>query len=149
MKIICQNKQVGFKYQLTEKFEAGIILLGPEVKSLREGKANLRESYAVFKGEELYLLNCHITPYKNARVEELDPKRNRKLLLHKTELERLLGKIKEKGLTLVPTKMYFNEKGRAKVEIALAKGKTGRDKRDTIKKREADRELRRVLKKHS
>ena len=147
MKVICHNKQAGFRYELTEKFEAGLVLIGPEVKSLREGKANLKESYAVFKGEELYLLNCHITPYQNARVEELDPKRSRKLLLHKKELERLLGKMNAKGLTLVPTKMYFNERGIAKVEIALAKGKTGRDKRETIKKREADRELRRVLKK--
>ncbi len=147
MKIVCTNRQAKFRYFLEETYEAGIVLNGPEVKSLREGKANMSDSYANFKGEELFLIHCHISPYKNARVENQEPTRDRKLLLHKLELNRLLGKIREKGYTLIPTKIYFNEKGKAKIELALGKGKKGSDKRETIKRRETQREMQRMIRK--
>ena len=148
MKIVCTNRQAGFKYFLEDKFEAGIVLRGPEVKSLRAGGGNLNDSYARFKGVELYLINCHMTPYKYARVEEQDPLRDRKLLMHRREITRLIGKIKEKGYTLIPTKIYFNDKGFAKIELALATPKKKYDKREDIKKRDTERALKRVLKKN-
>lgn len=141
------NRKAGFNFHLLDKFEAGIMLQGSEVKSLRDGRANLSDAYAVVRGDELWLLNCHISPYAPAALQNHEPKRSRKLLLHKREIERLIGKMKEKGFTLIPTKLYFTTRGIAKCEIALATGKTHGDKRETMKKREADRSMQRALKK--
>ncbi|MBI5560359.1 MAG: SsrA-binding protein SmpB [Deltaproteobacteria bacterium] len=133
---------------MEETFEAGICLAGTEVKSLRLGRANLKDSYAkILKGGEVYLLNTHISPYAQAdRSTMPDPERTRKLLLHKGEIKKLIGKTKQKGYTLIPTKIYFKD-GKAKVEIALAIGKKLFDKRESIKKKEVSRELARALKK--
>ena len=113
-KVVCQNRKATFDYQIDEVLEAGLVLLGPEVKSLREGRANLTDSYAKIRGEEVYLYNMHITPYPYAHHMNLDPLRTRKLLLHAKEIKRLIGKTKEKGYTLIPTKVYFSEKGKAR-----------------------------------
>lgn len=145
IKIICQNKKAYHDYFIEETFEAGLVLVGTEVKSLRAGKAQLVDSYAVFQGEELYLLNAHISPYSHAARDNHDPTRSRKLLLHKRELKRLLGKVKERGLTLVPLKLYFKN-GRVKAEIALVKGKKLHDKRETMKKKEMDKEVEKAMK---
>lgn len=146
IKIIAQNRRASFHYQFLDTLEAGLVLQGSEVKSLREGRASLGDSYAIIKGGEAYLLNCHISSYPPAAGLNHDPLRTRKLLLHKQELERLLGQLKERGLTLVPTKLYFKE-GRAKVELALAKGKKLFDKREAIKRKEARRIVARMVKK--
>ena len=140
MKIVCQNKKAGYEYFLEEFLEAGMVLLGPEVKSLREGRANLTDSYAKVKGGEVYLYNMHISPYPFARHLELDPTRRRKLLLNKREIKRLIGKTEERGYALIPTKVYFT-RGRAKVELALAKGKKKYDKRRALKEKELKREI--------
>jgi len=145
IKIICDNRKAGHHYFLEDRFEAGLVLTGTEVKSLRTGKANLQDAYAILKNGELFLINAHIAPYAMGNRENHDPLRTRKLLLHKSELHKLFGKSEVRGFTLIPTKMYF-KKGRAKVEIALAKGKTGIDKRQTTKDREAKRELAKVAK---
>ncbi len=141
------NRKAGFNYHLLEKFEAGIMLTGSEVKSLRDGRANLSDAYAVVRGGALWLLNCHISQYAPASMQNHEPTRSRKLLLHKKEIERLIGKMKEKGFTIIPTRLYFNARGIAKCEIALATGKTHGDKRETMKKREAERSMQRALKK--
>ncbi|MBI5603621.1 MAG: SsrA-binding protein SmpB [Deltaproteobacteria bacterium] len=145
IKIICQNRKAHHDYQIQETIEAGLILTGPEVKSLRLGRANLKDSYARTKAGEVFLYEVHISPYENSPLNEQDPTRTRKLLLHKQEIKRLTGKIQEKGFTLVPLRIYFR-KGKAKVELALAKGKKLYDKRETIRKRdmkrEADRQIR-------
>ena len=141
---IATNRQARFRYHLLEKFEAGIALQGCEVKSLRDGKANLKDSYALVRDGEVWLHNVHIAPYAPAAGEGHDPERPRKLLLHKQEIERLIGKTQERGLTLVPTRIYFSGP-RAKVELALAKGKEQRDKRETIREREQQREMEREL----
>ncbi|MBI4124993.1 MAG: SsrA-binding protein SmpB [Deltaproteobacteria bacterium] len=146
MQIAVQNRKAGFNYHLLEKFEAGMVLQGSEVKSLRAGRANLGDAYAVVKGGEVFLLNCHISPYPPAAGQNHEPLRTRKLLIKKREMERLTGKLQERGLTLVPTKIYFNQEGRAKVELALAKGKKLFDKRESIKKRESRRAISRALK---
>lgn len=139
------NRQARFRYELLEKWEAGIELMGSEVKSLRDGKADLKDSYALVRDGEVWLFNSHIAPYAPASQANHEPERPRKLLLHRYEINRLIGKTKESGLTLVPTRIYF--KGpHAKVEIALAKGKEQRDKRRTIKEREAKRDIERALK---
>lgn len=143
--IIVVNKKASFNYLLLERFEAGLVLLGSEVKSLREKKANLTDSYAVVGRGGLWLLNSHINTYPYAHHQNHEPRRERKLLLHKSEMVKLIGKLNEKGLTLVPTKLYWKG-GRAKVELALAKGKRLFDKRETIKKRESDRTISRTLK---
>ncbi len=140
------NRKAGFNFHLLEKFEAGLMLTGSEVKSLRAGRANLSDAYAVVRRAALWLLNCHISHYAPAALQNHEPTRSRKLLLHKNELERLIGKMKEKGLTVIPTKLYFNTRGIAKCELALAKGKTHGDKRETMKKRDADRAMQRALK---
>ena len=141
---IATNRQARFKYNLLDKWEAGIALQGSEVKSLRDGKANLKDSYAALRDGELWLYSCHIAPYAPAAGEGHDPERPRKLLLHKKEIERLIGKIQEKGLTLIPTRVYF--KGPyAKVEIALGKGKDHRDKRRDLKAKDQKREIERAL----
>ena len=144
-KTVCRNKKAGHNYYLDEFMEAGNVLLGSEVKSLREGRASLVDSYARVKKGEVFLYNLHITPYPFAHHIELNPVRTRKLLLKKREIKRLIGKTVEKGYSLVPTKIYF-KRGRAKVEIALAKGKKKYDKRRALKEKELKREMDQVRK---
>lgn len=146
-KNICENRRARFNYEILEKFEAGLVLTGSEVKSLREGKGNLSDSYAMASRDELWLINAHIAKYQPAGFFNHEEKRERKLLMSRHEIDRLMGKIQEKGLTLVPLSLYFNNKGRVKVSLGLGKGKKSHDKRETIKRRESDRELKRVLKK--
>jgi SsrA-binding protein len=141
---IATNRQAGFRYHLLEKFECGIVLQGSEVKSLREGSVQLKDAYAEVRDGEVWLRNMHIAPYKPAARENHDPDRPRKLLLHRREIERLVGKTAERGLTLVPTRVYFSGP-RAKVELALARGKEMHDKRRSIKERETRREIERAL----
>ena len=140
---VATNRQARFKFHLLETWETGIALQGSEVKSLRDGKVNLKDAYALVRDGEVWLHNCHIAPYEPAAREGHDPERPRKLLMHRREIERLIGKTKEKGLTLVPTRLYFSDSNRAKVEIALARGKDVGDKRQTIKEREMKREMER------
>ena len=139
-KIVCQNRKARHDYSIDEVYEAGIVLAGPEVKSLREGRASLRDSYARVKKEELFLHNMHITPYPFTHHVNLDPTRTRKLLMHKKEIKRLIGKTEEKGYSLIPLSVYFL-RGIIKVELALAKGKRKYDKRHALKEREMKREL--------
>lgn len=141
-KLIAQNRKAGFEYVLSDRVEAGLVLRGSEVKSLRDGKASIAEAYARIENGEVFLHNMDIPPYAMAGPLNHEPKRVRKLLLHRREIDRLFGKTREKGLTLIPTRLYFMD-GRAKVEIALAKGKRKWDKREAIRDREAKRELRR------
>jgi SsrA-binding protein len=145
-KTICDNRKARFNYEILDKFEAGIALTGSEVKSLRAGNANLADSYAVLSRGELWLVNSHIAKYNAANQFNHEERRERKLLLHKREIERLAGKIQEKGLTLVPLSLYFNQRGKVKVKLGLGKGKKVFDKRETKKKRQSDRELRRIVK---
>ena len=140
---VATNRQAGFRYNLLDKVEAGVVLQGSEVKSLRNGGAQMKDSYADVRDGEIWLHNMHIAPYGPAR-ENHEPDRSRKLLLHRREIERLIGKTAEKGLTLVPTRLYFNG-SRAKVELALAKGKEMHDKRRSIKDREQKREIDRAM----
>lgn len=146
MKVITKNKKAFFNYEILESYEAGISLLGSEVKSIRAGEISLKESYAEIKAGEVFLLNCHISPYEAANRFNHVPQRERKLLLHRREIKRLTGKIKEKGLTLVPTKVFFNDKGKVKVEISLAKGKRVYQKREVIRERDREREMKAELK---
>ncbi len=146
MKIIAKNKKAFFNYEILGSYEAGISLQGSEVKSIREGKISLKESYAEIKGGEVFLVNCHISPYEAANRFNHEPTRERKLLLHRQEIKRLTGKIKEKGLTLIPTKIMINDKGKVKVEVSLAKGKRVYQKRDAIKEKDRQREMRAELK---
>jgi SsrA-binding protein len=145
IRVVCRNKRAGYDYEIFETFEAGIALQGTEVKSLREGRANLQDSYAKVKGGEVYLVDAHISPYSHGNISNHEPKRERKLLLHKREIRRLAGKVQERGFTLIPTKIYF-KRGMAKVEIGLARGKKLYDKRAEIKRRDEKRELLRELK---
>ena len=145
---VATNRQAGFRYHLLERFEAGIVLEGSEVKSLREGAVQLKDAYAEVRDGEVWLRNMHIAPYKPASRENHDPDRPRKLLLHRREIERLVGKTAERGLTLVPTRVYFSGP-RAKVELALARGKEMHDKRRSIKDRETRREIERALSERS
>jgi SsrA-binding protein len=143
---VASNRQAAFRYNLIERYECGIVLTGTEVKSLREGKAQLKDSYASVRDGEVWLIGAYIPPYGPASRENHDPERPRKLLLHKSEIERLIGETREKGLTLVPTRIYFTGEGsRAKVEIALARGKDLYDKRESIRKREMARDVQREL----
>jgi SsrA-binding protein len=144
MKDIATNRQARYRYNFLETWEAGLVLTGTEVKSLREGKARIKDGYATLRDSEVWLHNVHIPPYAPASRENHEPERSRKLLMHRREIERLIGKTREKGLTLVPTRLYFRD-GRAKVEIALAKGKDVGDKRQTIKEREMKREMERAM----
>jgi len=146
MKVISTNKKAFTDYTLLETYEAGIELKGTEVKSLREMGANFKDSFCRIKGGEVFLLNLNIPPYKNGNIYNHDPERPRRLLLHKKEIHRLLGKVKEQGLTIIPTKIYFNNKGRVKVEIAVAKGKKQYDKREDIKKREINKKISEYMK---
>ncbi len=148
LKIISNNRKAKFNYFFKEFFEAGIVLKGSEVKSLRDVKANISESYAFDEQGELYLVNSHIPSYKQSSYNNHDPKRNRKLLLNKKEINKLIGRINREGYTLIPTKLYF-KKGKAKVEIAVAKGKKQYDKRYTKKQRDWDRERARFFRKSS
>jgi len=145
IKIVCQNKKASHDYFIDEALEAGIVLLGPEVKSLRDGRANLVDGYARIRNGEVFLHNMHITPYPYAHYLNLDPKRTRKLLFNKKEIKRLLGKTKEKGYALIPLKVYFKE-SKAKVEIGLAKGKKKYDKRQSLKEKEMKRDMDKVRK---
>jgi SsrA-binding protein len=142
---IADNRKAFHDYHILETFEAGIALLGTEVKGIREGQANLRDSYARLEKGEVWLFNVHINPYSHRGYVDHDPKRKRRLLLHKHEIRKLIGKTVEKGLTLVPTKLYFKN-GKVKVALALAKGKQDHDKRETLRRREADRETRAAVK---
>ena len=148
LKIISNNRKARFNYFFKEFFEAGIVLMGSEVKSLRDGKANISESYAFDVGGEIFLKNSHIPSYKESSYNNHDPKRNRKLLLNKREINKLLGRVNREGFTLIPTKLYF-KKGKAKVEIAVAKGKKQYDKRQVKKTRDWDREKARFFRKSS
>ena len=141
---VATNRQASYRYSFLDKLEAGMVLTGTEVKSLRGGKAQLKDGYASVKDGELWLFNVHIPPYAPASRENHEPERARKLLIHRAELERLQASVQERGLTLVPTRIYFSN-GRAKVEIALARGKDVGDKRQTIKQRELKREMERAL----
>lgn len=147
MKVIATNKKAYYNYEIFNSYEAGVSLLGSEVKSIREGRISLKEGYAEIKGGEVYLINCNISPYAPANRFNHEPKRERKLLLHRRQINRLMGKIKEKGFTLVPTKVLINDKGKVKVEIALAKGKRVYQKKEAIKERDRERELRAEMKK--
>ena len=143
---IATNRQASFRYNLLERFECGIVLTGTEVKSMREGGVQLKDSYAVVRDGEVWLIGMYIAPYGPASRDNHDPERQRKLLLHRTEIERLIGRTHERGLTLVPTRVYFSgPRSRAKVEIALARGKDVHDKRETIRARETRREVEREL----
>ncbi len=147
MKIVASNKKAYHNYEIIESLEAGIALRGSEVKSVRGGRVSLKDSYAEIRNGEVFLLHMNISPYEQANIFNHDPLREKKLLLHRQQIKRLIGKIREKSYTLVPTKVMFNEKGRVKVEISLAKGKRAYEKKRAIKERELDREVRAALKK--
>jgi len=144
-KVICKNRKARFNFEIEDTFEAGIALLGSEVKSLRMGKANLSDSYARIQNGEILLVDAHISPYDQAGRENHDPLRRRKLLLHKREIKRLVGKVAAKGFSLIPLKLYFKN-GKVKVELALARGKKAFDKREAIRKKDERRELERLSK---
>jgi SsrA-binding protein len=139
MKTISTNRKAYHNYSVEDKFEAGVALSGTEVKALREGRANLNDAYARVKNGELFLVNAHISPYSCGNIYNHEPKRDRKLLMHRYELNRLYGKVKERGYTLIPLSMYFNDRNRVKLEIGLAKGKTTVDKRHDIKAKDEKR----------
>ncbi len=145
VKIICKNRKAFFNFEIEDTFEAGICLLGSEVKSLRDGKANLSDSYGKIIKGELFLVDCHISPYTQANRENHEPLRQRKLLVHKREIRKLTGKVAERGYSLVPLRMYFRN-GKVKIEMGLARGKKNYDKRETIKKKDQRRELERMMK---
>lgn len=141
-KNVCVNRRARYDYFIISSFEAGIALAGSEVKSIREGKVSLQDAYAMIDEGEAYVLNMHVTPYEKAAHFLPDPRRPRKLLLHKSEIRRLVGRVSEKGLTLIPLRVYL-VRGRVKLEVALAKGKAKRDRREDIARRDAEREIRR------
>jgi SsrA-binding protein len=143
-KVVATNRKAYHDYFIEEKFEAGIVLKGTEVKSLRDRRVNLQDSYAGVKDGEVFLYHCHISPYSHGNIMNHDPVRTRKLLLHRKEINKLLGKTQQKGLTLIPLRIYFSERGQAKVELGLAKGKKQHDRRESIKAREAGREVERL-----
>jgi SsrA-binding protein len=144
-KNIAENRKAFHDYHIIETFEAGVVLVGTEVKAIREGSANLRDSFARLEDGEVWLYNAHINPYSHRGYADHEPTRRRKLLLHRQEIRKLIGKTVEKGMTLVPTRMYF-QNGHVKVALALAKGKQAHDKRESIKRREVDRETRAAVK---
>ncbi|HEY3885474.1 MAG TPA: SsrA-binding protein SmpB [Vicinamibacterales bacterium] len=144
-KIVAENRKAHHDYHLLETFEAGIALVGTEVKSIREGGANLRDSYARVEGGEVWIYNVHISAYRNRGYSDHEPTRRRKLLLHRQEIRKLVVKTTERGMTIVPVRLYFKN-GRVKVAISLAKGKKAHDKRETIKRRETERETRAAIK---
>jgi SsrA-binding protein len=142
--VVASNRRARREYEILDTFEAGIALLGPEVKSLRNGKASLTDGYGVIRRGEIFLMNVHIGPYEKAWRENAEPRRERKLLLHRAEISRLEGKVAERGLTLIPLQLYFKN-GRAKVELGLCRGKSRYDKRESIRRRETERDLQREL----
>jgi len=142
---VAENRKAFHDYHIIETFEAGVALLGTEVKAIREGRVNLRDSFARVESGEVFLYNVHISPYSHRGYADHEPLRQRKLLLHKDEIRKLIGKTVERGMTLVPIRMYFKN-GRVKVALSLAKGKKDYDKRETIKRREVDRETRAAIK---
>jgi len=144
-KLVAENRKARFNYDIEEKLEAGIVLKGSEVKSLRAGRANIAESYASEEGGELYLINAHIAEYAGAARDGHAPTRPRKLLLHAREIARLIGAIHRQGMTLVPLRLYFNARGMAKIQLGLAKGKKLHDKRETEKRRDWERQKRRLM----
>lgn len=146
IKIIAENRKARHDFELLDKYEAGVVLTGSEVKSIRCGDINLKDSFVVFKGDEVFLQNCHISVYKASSYNNHAPERLRKLLLNRTEIHKIISKIQERGFSCVPTKVYLKG-GRVKFEIALAKGKKAHDKRDAIKDRERDKQAREALKK--
>ena len=148
LKIICLNRKASFNYFFLDLIEAGIVLKGSEIKSVRDGKVNLADSYAVHKEGEIFLINSHIAHYKEANILNHNPTEERKLLLNKKEINKIIGKLDREGLTIIPTKMYF-KKGKAKLELAVAKGKKQYDKRDTKKRRDWNREKARYVRKSS
>jgi SsrA-binding protein len=141
------NKHVAHDYTILERFEAGLALLGSEVKSIREGRISLKESYGEVRNGEVFLVKCHVSPYEAANIFNHEPLRDRRLLLHRREIKRLAGKIQERGLTLVPTRVVVNDRGKIKVELALVRGKREYEKREALKKRDAEREIRAEIKK--
>lgn len=138
------NRKARYDYEILDKYEAGIVLTGTEIKSIRNGNANLKDSYAVIKNNEVFLLNMHISEYKEGNIFNHDENRTRKLLLHKNEIKKINDKISIKGLTLVPLKLYFSN-GKAKIELALARGKHTYDKKEVIKQRDIDREMKKSI----
>lgn len=146
IKIIVQNRKAFHDYTVLDTFEAGIVLRGSEVKSLRDGHAQLKDSYVIFEKDELWLLNTHISVYAASSYNNHTPERRRKLLMHRREIDKIIAQIKEKGLTVVPLKLYFKE-GKVKAEIALVKGKKSHDKRDSIKKRDVQRQIDQAVRK--
>ena len=148
-KLIGSNRKAFHDYAIEEKIEAGLVLKGTEVKSLREGRVNMREAYATVAEGKAILHNCHIGEYSHGNITNHDPLRPRGLLLHKKEIQKLTGKVQQKGLTLVPLRMYFNRRGVAKVELGLARGKKHYDRREAVKQREAGREMERAMKRAS
>ena len=146
-KVVCTNKKAFHDYTIESTIEAGIVLTGPEVKSLRAGRANLKDGYAAIEKNEVWLHNVHISPYSHATNTQVDPLRTRKLLLHQREIRKLTGKVKEKGFALIPTKIYFIATGKVKIELGLARGKKMYDKRADLKKKQSDREIEREYKK--
>jgi SsrA-binding protein len=143
-KVVASNRRARHDYEIVDRYEAGIVLLGPEVKSLREGKANLTDGYALIRRGEVLLAHVHIGPYDKASRENIDPRRERKLLLHRSEIGRLVTKVAERGFTLIPLELYFKN-GRAKVELGLCRGKQRHDKRHAIRDREMARDLQRSM----
>ncbi len=142
--VVATNRKARFEYEILDRLEAGIVLVGPEVKSLRNGKANLTDAYAVIRRGEVYLVNAHIGSYQQAARENVEPRRERKLLLHRAEIGRITGRVAERGYTLIPLQLYFVN-GRAKVELGIARGKRRYDKREAIRRREQDREMQRTV----
>lgn len=146
-KALAENRTAFFKYHILERYEAGLALTGTEIKALREGRANLRDAYALIRGGEAWLVSCHISEYSHAGYASHDPLRTRKLLLHKEEINKLTGKVEEKGLTLIPLRFYLKN-GRAKCELGLAKGKKLFDHREKLRRRIIDREIQQEIKRH-
>jgi SsrA-binding protein len=145
-KINIVNRRAAFNYFITESWEAGVMLTGTEVKAIRDGKANLTDSYCYFREEELWIKNLHISPYEHSSYSNHDPKRDRKLLLHRNQLRKIFAKTKEKGVTIIPVKIYESERGLIKLEIGLARGKKLYDKRESLKQADAKREIGRAMK---
>ncbi len=144
---VAVNKHVSHDYTIIEKFEAGLALQGSEVKSIREGRISLKESYAEVKNGEVFLVKCHVSPYEAANIFNHEPLRDRKLLLHRREIKRLAGKTQERGLTMVPMRVLISDRGKIKLELALVRGKREYEKREALKKRDTDREIRAEIKK--
>jgi SsrA-binding protein len=143
-KVNIKNRKASYEYQFIDTFVAGIMLVGTEIKSIRNNKANISDAHCVFNGNELFVKNLHIAEYSNGGQNNHEPKRERKLLLNKQELKKMLGKVKEKGNSIIPIRLFINEKGKAKLEIALAKGKKVYDKRESIKEKDQKRDMERI-----